>query len=309
MPLYVDRNKWRIIMKRMFLVITLALFNASFALCDEVDETLQNSASHEVKNSTRLLIQNGVSGDEAIKLTRLMIKEQFMQEYILRAHEILMKAKHEGIPHEPVMNKVYEGVAKQVQAKNIVNAMERIRSRYAFANEQAREMTQEQKQVIVLRDMISDSSAAGISNEDIGHIKFEFQERAKQMERVQADELVMESFKTARLMARLGVPSEDAKEVICQAIKHRYTAWDMITLRNRFKTQYGNSDPESLAREYNRQIRRGTDAEALNTGVKNQFGHDNPGNFGVGNNTGGAGGHGGSAGQGGSGGQRGGRRR
>lgn len=296
-------------MKRMFLVITLALLNASLALCDEVDDALQNTASHEVKNSTRLLIQNGVSDDEAIKLTRLMIKEQFTQEYILRTHQILMNAKHEGLPPEPVMNKVYEGIAKQVQAENIVHAMQRIRSRYAFANEQAREMTQEKNQVSVLRDMISDSSAAGISNEDIGHIKFEFQKRAKQMERVQAEELAMESFKTARFMARVGVASEDAKEVLCQALKHRYTPLDMITLRNRFMTQYGNSDPESLAREYNRQIRRGTDAETLNTGVKNQFGHDNPGNFGVGNNTGGAGGHGGSAGQGGSGGQRGGGRR
>jgi len=300
MPVYIDRNEWGRIMKGIYLAIIFVFLNASFGLCDEVDEAFQNMATQEIKNSTRLLIQNGIPGDEAIKLTRLMIKEQFKQEYVLRAHEIVMNAKHEGLPPEPIMNKVYEGIAKQVRMENIVQAMERVRSRHAFADEQAKKMTQEQDQVNSLRDIISDSSAAGVSNEDIGHIVSEFQKRAKQMERIHADELAMESFQTARFMARVGVPSEDAKGVICQALKRRYSAWDMITLRTRFSAQYGNSDPESLAREYNKQMRKGRDAGALNTGENGQFGNDDPGNSGSWNNAGGAGGQGGSGGSGGS---------
>jgi len=300
MPVYTDRNKWGTIMKSIYLAIIFVFLNASFGLCDEVDEALQNMATQEVKNSTRALIQNGIPGDEAIKLTQHMIKGQFKQEYVLRAHEIVTKAKYEGLPPEPIMSKVYEGIAKQVRVENVLQAMERVRSRHAFANEQAKKMIQEQDQVNSLRNIISDSSAAGLSNEDIGHITSEFQKRAEQMERAHADELAMESFKTARFMARAGVPSEETKGVVSQALKRRYSAWDMITLRTRFKAQYGNSDPESLAREYDKQIRKGRDAGTLNTGGNGQFGNDDPGNPGSWNKAGGAGGQGGAGGSGGS---------
>ena len=296
-------------MKRMLLATIIVLLTASSGWCDGVDEALQNMATQEVKNSTRLLIQNGIPDDEITKLTQLMIKEQFSQEYVLRAHEIVRNAKHEGIPPEPIMSKVSEGIAKQVPMETIVQAMERVRLRYAFANEQAKNMIQDQDQVNALRNMISDSSAAGLSNEDIGRIMSEFQKRAEQMERAHADELAMESFKTARFMARAGVPSEETKGVICQALKRRYSAWDMITIRTRFKAQYSHSDPESLAREYNRQIRKGWDAETLSTGGNGQLGNDDPGNPGGRNKAGGAGGQGGAGSSGGSRGQgRGGRR-
>ena len=128
-------------MKKIYLATILIFLNAAFGLCDEIDEALQNRATHEVKNSTRLLIQNGIPGDEAIKLTQIMIKEQFKQEYVLRAHEIVMNAKQEGLPPEPIMSKVYEGITKQVRKENIVQAMERVRSRHAFAKEQAEKLT------------------------------------------------------------------------------------------------------------------------------------------------------------------------
>jgi hypothetical protein len=287
-------------MKRILFATIFVFLNASFGLCDEIDEAFKNMAAQEVKNSTRLLIQNGIPGDEAIKLTRLMMKEQFKQEYVLRAHEIIMNTKQEGLLPGPIMSKVYEGIAKQVRKESILQAMERVRSRQAFAKEQANKMIQDQDQVNSLGNIISDSSAAGLSNEDIGHITTEFQKRAEQMERNHSNELAMESFKTARLMARAGVPSEETRDVISQALRRRYTAWDMITLRTRFRSQYGHSDPESLAREYKRQIRNGRGAESLSRGENGQFGNDDPGNSGKGNGTGGAGGQGGAGGSGGS---------
>ncbi len=303
MPVYVDNDERGTIMKRIYLAIVFLLLNASFGLCDEVDEALQNRATQEIKSSTRLLIQNGIPGDEAIKLTQLMLKEQFKQKYVLRAHEIVMNAKQEGLATDPIMSKVYEGIAKQVRHESILQAMERVRSRHAFANEQAKKMVQGQDQVNSLGNIISDSSAAGISNEDISYIMSEFQRRAGQMERTHADELAMESFKTARFMARTGVPSQETKEVISQALRRRYSAWDMITLRTRFKAQYGHSDPESLAREYKRQIQKGRDADALNRGGNGQFGNDDSGNSGSWNKAGRAGGQGGAGGSGGSRGQ------
>ena len=283
-------------MKRVFLAMVFVFLNASIVLCDEVDEALQNMATPEVRNSTRLLIQNGIPGDEAIKLTHLMIEEQFKQEYVLRAHDIIMNAKQEGLPVEPIMSKAYEGIAKQVREENILQAMERVRSRHAFANEQAITIIQEQDQVSALSNVISDASAAGLSNEHIGHIASEFQKRAGEMESIHADELAMESFRTARFMARAGVTSEETKEVISEALRRRYTAWDMITLRSRFKAQYGHSDPESLAREYKRQMRNGRDAESLNAGRNGQFGNEDPGNSGSWNKGGGQGGQGGGSG-------------
>ena len=288
-------------MKKLFIAALLgAIFlNTSPVFCDEVDESLKNMTTQQVRNSTRMMINNGVPGDEAVKMTKLMLEKQYKQEYILRAHEIVMGAKDDGLPVGPIMNKAYEGMAKQAQEKNVIQAMERVQSRYRYASDQAEKITRDQGRQERIRDMIADCNAAGISNDDIGKVAYEFQQRAREMNRDTSEELAEECFKTLRLMARIGVPSEDSSDVVCEALKNRYTARDMNTLRNRFMAQYKDSDPTNLAMQYKTQMQNSAGSGDMNGGGDSGSGSSGDSGGSGGGNSGGSSGHGGNGGNGG----------
>jgi uncharacterized membrane protein YgcG len=186
------------------------------------------------------------------------------------------------------MNKAQEGMTKRVQHKSIVQAMESVRSRYAFAYQQAKTITQSRTQMHQIGNTIALGLAAGMNQEDLGRIMERLQHRAQEMTRADAEELARRTFMTTRTMARLGVPSEATTELVCQALLNRYTAREMEAMRNSFMTRSRNESPTNLAKSYANEIQGGKGAGS-------------PGSSGMGG-TGPSDGHGGSGGNGGSGG-------
>jgi hypothetical protein len=161
------------------------------------------------------------------------------------------------------MNEAYEGMAKQVQDQNIVRAMERVRSRYALAHQQAKLITQNKAQMHLIGNTIAQGLAAGMNHEDVGRIMQGFQLRAQGMTRADAEGLARETFTAARTMARLGVSSEAAADLVCQALQHSYSAREMETMRDSFMSRARNADPTILAKSYANEIKGGRGAENL----------------------------------------------
>lgn len=273
-------------MNRLCGTAFVVLFCASTAFGDAVDNGLSGGATEQLKTSTRQMIGSGIDSDDAIKMTRVMLENRFREEQLLRAHEILMNAQKEGLPVEPIMNKAYEGMAKHVHDRDIVHAMERVRSRYAFAFEQARHLTRERAQTRLLGDTIGACLASGMNDGDIGRIMQRLQERTREMTQTQAHDLALETFKAARNMARVGVSSELTSDVVCQALQHRYTAREMERMNHAFMTHSRQASSTDLARRYADAIREGADAESLGPSGKG-----GPGGSG-GSNHGGGSGHG-----------------
>jgi len=250
-------------MKKICLIVCAVLFCASLAFGDEVEDSLSTLATEQLKASTRGMILSGIDTDNAIRMTKLMLKNQFSLEQALRAQKTIMNAQKEGLPVDPIMNKAYEGMVKQLQAKNIVQAMERVRSRYAFAHEQARVLTKERSQVRAIGNTIAKTSTAGMDQKGIQDIMDRLQERTQQMTQSQTMELAKESFKAARDMARLGLSSKTTNNLICLALQKGYTARNMETMRNSFMTQSRSSHPTHLANSYSNAITGGKSADNL----------------------------------------------
>ena len=120
-------------MKKIVLAAFAFLMCASMSFADQVDEGLPDTATMELKAGTRKMIRAGIESEDAIRMTRAMLEYLFSNENILRAQEIIVKAQNEGLPVEPIINKSYEGMAKRIQQDNIIMAMEKVASRYAFA--------------------------------------------------------------------------------------------------------------------------------------------------------------------------------
>jgi len=219
-------------MKKIFAIVFVIFFCASVALGDEVDTGLSSMATEQVRVSTRQMIRSGINSDDALKMTRLMLENRFRQEHTLRAHQIIIDAYKEGLPVEPIMSKAYEGIAKQVKDQNIVQAMEKVRSRYSSAYKQANELTPNKAQTRLIGNNIAEGLAAGMNDYDVSRIRHRLQQRSQQMTNSEMNELAVESLRSARDMARLRVSSSSTADIVCQALQHRYGAKEMKKMRS-----------------------------------------------------------------------------
>jgi len=232
-------------MKRGLIIGLLIFLCTTGAWADTVDQQLPEIASEQVKNSTRQLLNQGFNTENAIDMTRQMLANNFNQQQILQAHAILMDAQKQGLQTEPIMNKAYEGLAKQVQAEAIVQAMVQVRSRYAFATMQAKAITNNRVRVQQMATILVGSMAAGMTPEDAHRIMQTLQERTRNMIRAQAEELALQTFMTARTMTRLGMQSMSVGDSLCQALQQGYTAQEMQNMRSTVMANSQHSFSES----------------------------------------------------------------
>jgi biopolymer transport protein ExbD len=289
-------------MKTITMVLLAIMVCVSPVLGDEVDDGLPKEATAQTKTSTRQMIQSGVDKDEAIRMTRLMVQNRFKEEEVLRAHQTVMNARKGGLPVGPIMEKAFEGMAKGVEARNIVRAMETVQTRNAIAHNYANKITEDKTHREQIQNAIAHSFAAGLRERDVQAMTEALQQRARieTITPAKLGPLAAETFIAARDMVRLGVSPGVATEVLSQAIQHRYSAAEMQMMRRSFSNQSGQASPNALAERYAQSIRGGATAGSLGA---HGTGGGSGGSGGGGADGGGSGGHGdGGSGGGGSGG-------
>lgn len=250
-------------MRKTISVIAAALFVATLARADVIDDSLGDRATMQVRTSTREMVRLGMPEDDAIKLTRQMIQNRYQEQEILAAHKVIKEMVQEGLPDKPATDKAFEGMAKKVGAQNTIRAMEQTRSRYAYAYRQARSIAGQTQTTAALGNTIAEGMAAGMTEGDVDAIRLKLQTRQRTMTRDQLHQLSQESFMAAREMARRGAGGTAASEVVCQALQHSWNAQEMERLRHTFMNQARLGNPSGLAARYANQIRNGVGSGAL----------------------------------------------
>jgi hypothetical protein len=251
-------------MKKLLLITLGVFFCSSTALADEVEERLSSMATEQLKASTRQMIRHGIDSEQGLRMTQNMLTNRFEEQHVLKAQRMIMNAGEEGLPVAPLMEKASEGMAKQIQAGNILEAMEKVRSRYAFAYRQAKALTQEAGETPDIGDAIAQALAAGLHDDDVEKIGNKLQQRAQGAAKAEGGALAREAFCAARDMTRLRAASMAATDAVGQALDRGYRAQDMKTMRDSFLTHIGQaSSATDLARDYAGAIRRGQRPEML----------------------------------------------
>jgi uncharacterized membrane protein YgcG len=234
-----------------------------------------------------------------------MIENNYRNQNTIRAQKILIETVKESLPVKPVMNKAFEGIAKNVNQDLVLRAMEQTRNQYSIANKHARQITQNTDQMHHIAKVIAEGLRAGIHNTYAVEVMNRIQNRTEQRTQVNIGKLAEESFLSLRDMARLGVKSKTARQVVCHALDQQYTAQEMHQMRHSFMTRSMNTNPVKLANQYSHAIRSGLKAGNLNanqmstqsgmSGHQGGFGSSGSGHGGgsVGGPAGGAGGGGG----------------
>jgi hypothetical protein len=206
-----------------------------------------------------------------------------------------MKAHTAGLPLEPLKNKVFEGMTKNVKPDRIVRAMEIVLSRYTFAYGLAAVLTKEKTQIGRLGNTLSAALAAGLKNQDATQICSMIQNKAQTMNSIAHNSLAFETLKTARDMARLSVASQAVADVLIQALQKDYRAEEMKSMRASFMSRSRTGSPQNLVNSYSKAIQQGKSTD----GLDGPAGMDRSGDLGGTGGSSGSGGTGDSAGSGG----------
>jgi len=291
-------------MKKLLIIILGTCLCSSLALGDELGHRLSTIGNEQIRVHTRAMINAGIPIDEAIKMTRLMIQNNYKNQNILQAQRILIDTVQGGLPDKPVMNKAYEGIAKNVQEDRVVEAMEKTHERYSVAYRYARSITPNPVRINDIGKIIAESFTAGINNKDAYKIIESLKNSTQQMTNNNTVAFAEEIFLSLRDMARRSVLSSIATDVVSKALKHQYSLEEIKQMRHSFVSRSMNIDPTVLAIQYGHDIEHGVRAKELNDrqDVKSApFGKDSSrsGSGSFGSSTSGAGG-GGSGGYGGS---------
>ena len=280
-------------MKKILLILMALMLWTSPGWADEIDDALPENTSLLIRNNTRRMVQTGIPKDDATQLTRSMLQHRFQEEYTIKAQNMLMETMQSGLPVDPVMNKAFEGLAKNKPDHTIVQAMAKTQSRYAYAYRKAQEVTTDKENRNSIGRSIADGMGAGLQDKDIEHIMAQLQIRARQMSQNKADELCLQTFLTARIMARLGVDPDNVSDVVSLALQKQFTAMEMQQFRSNFNNQSHQMSPNQLANQFAQKMSRGE--KPANSGSSNENSTGQSGsNQGSGGGSGGTGGSGGA---------------
>jgi hypothetical protein len=271
---------------------------AGIATGDSIDDGLPPDASMAIKASTRQAIHNGLEAQPIITLTKTMLRHKFDERQIQLIQTLLVDAKTSGISEVPLMNKVHEGIAKNVPPSMIINAMEAVQARNLFAHKQAAMIAEQPVQKQVLGQLLTASLAAGLSRKDAGKIIGELRQHDDSRKSEMSYKLALESFQAARDISRLGVSSEAVTEIVAQALSKGYSYEDMQSLRNFFMMQSQHAEPQEIAHAFAEAMQAGKSPQNDGTSPSGPPGDSGQGGTGSGSGSGGSGGSGDGSGSG-----------
>ena len=238
----------------------------------------------------------GMAAESTAGIKQAMDKAGFTEKQVLEVESTLSFAQNKGLPEGIIADKLQEGIAKQIAPDRIVQAIERIASRYNHAHALAGNLVQEQQKVAQLGNIVAAGMAAGLTTQDAEKLMAEI--KSKQTPGTENYPLAKEAMLTARDLSRRGIASTTTVEVVEKALQKGLNVNEMRAMRGAFNKQGTQSSIEAFAKGNRSAANRSSQAHGMATG------HGTSGSEGgTGGDSSGAGGGAGSGGNGGSGGE------
>ena len=247
-------------MKNIILIISISVCLALPAFADEAQNLTQQSME-SIQQQTREMSELGIPEAQARKMLTQMVQNRFEKQNRVRAQQVVMDAAKAGLPTEPVMSKAMEGMAKQARQQQVIAAMETVHNRYAHASRSAKSLSENKKSIETLTTAMADSMAAGMTVQDMeavmAQLQVQVQNRQQTRNKEEDDQLAIETMQTVRTMARLGVPSSDVSDTVCQALQNQYTHREMKQLRHQIAKNANQQTPQQIANKHAGSIGKG----------------------------------------------------
>ena len=232
-------------------------------------------------------------------VTRAMDKAGFTEKQVAQVESRLDFARQKGLPEDVMVDKLQEGIAKKIAPNRIVQAIERISSRYSHAHQLAGNLVKDDRKVAQLGNIVASGMAAGLTVGAAEKIMNEV--KAKQPSGTKNYPMAKEAMLMARDLTRRGITSETTVEVVERALQKGLNVDEMRAIRGAFNKQGTQSSIESFAKGNMSAANRSPQDHGMATGHGTSGSEGAMG--GTGGDSSGTGGGAGSGGNGGSGGE------
>jgi hypothetical protein len=235
-------------------------------------------------------------------VTQAMDKAGFTEKQVAQVESRLDFARQKGLPEDVMVDKLQEGIAKKIAPNRIVQAIERIASRYNHAHQLAGNLVKDEQKSARLGNIVASGMAAGLTVEAAEKIMQDV--KAKQSSGTKSYPMAKETMLMARDLSRRGISSETTVDVVERALQEGLNVDEMRAIRGAFNKQGTQSSIESFAKGNMAAVNRSSHAPGMgNKGGSSMGSEGSGGEAGGGSSgTGGAGGSGAGSGSGGAGG-------
>ena len=238
--------------------------------------------------------------------TQAMDKAGFTEKQTAQVESQLDFARQKGLPEDVMVDKLQEGIAKNIAPDRIVLAIERISSRYNHAHQLAENLVKDEQKVAQLGNIVASGMAAGLTVETAEKIIAAV--KAKQPLGTKNYPMAKEAMLMARDLSRRGITSETTMGVVEGALQNGLNVDEMRAIRGAFNQQGTQSSIESFAKGSISAVNRSPQTHGMvnesgsnmgSAGADGEMGGSSSGTGGAGSGSGGGAGSGGSGGSGG----------
>jgi len=196
-------------------------------------------------------------------VTQAMDKAGFTEKQVAQVESRLDFARQKGLPEDVMVDKLQEGIAKKIAPNRIVQAIERIASRYNHAHQLAGNLVKDEQKAARLGNIVASGMAAGLTVEAAEKIMQDV--KAKQSSGTKSYPMAKETMLMARDLSRRGISSETTVDVVERALQEGLNVDEMRAIRGAFNKQGTQSSIESFAKGNMAAVNRSSNARGMSS--------------------------------------------
>lgn len=230
-------------MKYIVLGIGIVLLMANVVFAGSIEERLRDYQ---------------INGDDIVQY---MSKKSLSQNQQNKIVDAVIQHQQEGIPSEPLVDKVNEGLAKNVAAERIVRALAKVAGRYEHIADLVEPLKLKDKERAVVVRNFAHAVASGLSKSDAEEILTEMGRKSLD-DKVAGDISAM-----VKTVSRMGVSSVDVTRLATSSVKNGMSSSEVQSIQQAFKSAGKYGDPDTLAKNYASGIEKGLRNSELNQSV------------------------------------------
>ncbi len=225
--------------KVLFLLICLiitSLFFFSISLCiqaiqsengntiSQFEQCLADSSYSDfqkrmVLNSAQEAINSGISADDTLSIIKGSIENEVDPYNVKKVLDTVITAKKEGISEEPLLNKVKEGLAKNVEERLIIEVVTQKSENMKIAQHLLAENQIQNGNPEEMINIIADSLSNGVPVSTLEQVLQISSEEGKSWQEV--EEVTKELANLGLKAAELGIESDKIELIFNQAIENQ----------------------------------------------------------------------------------------
>lgn len=184
---------------------------------DLTDSSYSDFQKRMIFNSTQEAISEGISIDDAVSILEKSIENEIDAYNVKKFFDTLISAKEEGFSEEPLLNKMKEGLAKNVEERLIINALTQKSENMKIVRNLLEETQIENGDPEEMIDILADSLTNGAPLNALSQILSLSSEQGKSWQEV--EELAEELGNLGLKASELGIDEDKIEVIFNQAIE------------------------------------------------------------------------------------------